>query len=978
MILQRTYNDIFVGRVKELGMIDNFFVSLQENSFLGNIYIEGESGIGKSRLVHEYLKNSKIVNKFTLVCKENEDSMLFPVISFFKNHFEIDPNGAKRSNLKKFNSKFEQLVPDYPNYFSKKEIENSKKICKKVLGLSTNKSKFSKDEIKKSLKIILLIQTQGKPTILTIEDAHWMDNETWSFCESIFLDNKILKYNLGFIFTARATDKKIKNNLFNFKRDNAGLNSEFLFMNINKFDIDDSGSFLQEKLFEIFYTDNDSYDRKQILTSEKSSGLFDLIKKKSDKNPFYMEEILKYLKNKKINLSTVTTDDQFQNYRNIISKKTREDIIAERLKQISKKQQGIIGLAASFKDDVDIKIMNEILKDKQSIANDYIILEKSELLTTINEQNIIFKHAILKKIAYQKLSTKIKRKQHKLIAEAIEKIYQNNIEEYFYDLAFHYGKTADIDKYLYYLEEAAFWGIDCFDYKKAVGYFELLDKKLETQFIIDKLISCEKQNEVPKNINKLAYYRVQMLGLYDILGEYAKFEKIRKELILLVDNKIISHQRVIYNILYKYAEHLFYQNKNDKAILFLKSRLDINIITDLQWVNRLYGLLAYILTENGQLEDAYKILLKQIEINSKLEDNFKDMDVYNSLAIYFNIKGNSEKALVYINSFIDFYLKIKDYHYLFYGYSNKGNAYLGQNKIDEALKIYKLAFDCTLKEKNMRSQATAFENLGRVYFEKGNFIASKRYYMKAIILSKEYNYSQTITSVSINIAILFQTQGLFVKALEYYNIALKLFENLKDTQISSSINANIGELYLLKKDYQKAYSYLNKAIKIDKKLGLGCLNYHLYIMAKILFMQKKYQESSAYLEKVDNKSSDSKLLFLKKILLIITKFYNSASLSEKIYLWNQIFNFNQELFKDNKDREAKISYNLWKMSTTIYTQFDEIEIEKYSREILRIKTLKNNAIHLYTSLYKNCKKYKYKIILRELGEKKYEKVKLHK
>ena len=62
---------------------------------------------------------------------------------------------------------------------------------------------------------------------------------------------------------------------------------------------------------------------------------------------------------------------------------------------------------------------------------------------------------------------------HRLIAIAIEKIYQENIEERYVDLAFHYGQAQVVQKENIYLEKAADYARRNFQNQQALELYKL-------------------------------------------------------------------------------------------------------------------------------------------------------------------------------------------------------------------------------------------------------------------------------------------------------------------------------------------------------------------------------------------------------------------------------------------------------------------------------------------------------------------------
>src|SRR5690606_15482863 len=116
--------------------------------------------------------------------------------------------------------------------------------------------------------------------------------------------------------------------------------------------------------------------------------------------------------------------------------------------------------------EFELPVLTEVMKENQAFAerngNAFVLLkeqiqtaEQGQIWNAMNELRYIFKHSLLRETVYEmQLGTRL-RQLHKLIAAAIDKLYPENIEERFVDLAFHYGQAEVEDKTNEYLEKAA-------------------------------------------------------------------------------------------------------------------------------------------------------------------------------------------------------------------------------------------------------------------------------------------------------------------------------------------------------------------------------------------------------------------------------------------------------------------------------------------------------------------------------------------
>ncbi|HEY7535852.1 MAG TPA: adenylate/guanylate cyclase domain-containing protein, partial [Thermodesulfobacteriota bacterium] len=191
----------FVGREKELELIKNSLEKIKDEK--GQIVgIIGEAGIGKSRLVYEFksLIGDDEINYLEGHCISYGSSLSYlPIVEILKNNFSIDDRdddeGIKvkvEAGINKINGKLKDTTPLLLDLFSVKTDYN---ILKHV------DAEQKRHGIFEILKAILLRESQIKPTVITIEDLHWIDKTSEDFLNH--LSGSISNHRIMLLFTSR-------------------------------------------------------------------------------------------------------------------------------------------------------------------------------------------------------------------------------------------------------------------------------------------------------------------------------------------------------------------------------------------------------------------------------------------------------------------------------------------------------------------------------------------------------------------------------------------------------------------------------------------------------------------------------------------------------------------------------------------------------------------------------------------------------
>ncbi len=167
----------FVGRKKELKNIENILRKIEDKGVL--ILIEGEEGIGKSRLIKE-VKN-KFQNDFIWykgrAYSYTSNFPYYPILEIIKSIWKIKDNEVEEKierKLKKIFAKREIIIP--LEYY-KSLILNFLFLSKKDLLSQWDQS--SKEQLWKILLEEIFISTyKDKPVIFVFDDLHWGDAST--------------------------------------------------------------------------------------------------------------------------------------------------------------------------------------------------------------------------------------------------------------------------------------------------------------------------------------------------------------------------------------------------------------------------------------------------------------------------------------------------------------------------------------------------------------------------------------------------------------------------------------------------------------------------------------------------------------------------------------------------------------------------------------------------------------------------------
>ena len=197
----RTPTTPFIGRDEELGLLARRWQ--QTKSGQGRVVlIEGESGIGKSRLVQTLLERiaEEPYTRLRLFCSPNHrDSALHPTITQLERAAEFHRDDTAEQRL----DKLERMLTQVPV-----NIEEDAPLIAELLSVPASGRypplQFSPQKRKEKTLRALLSQLEGlaahQPVLMLFEDAHWSDPTSMELMDLIVDRARSLRLLLIFTF----------------------------------------------------------------------------------------------------------------------------------------------------------------------------------------------------------------------------------------------------------------------------------------------------------------------------------------------------------------------------------------------------------------------------------------------------------------------------------------------------------------------------------------------------------------------------------------------------------------------------------------------------------------------------------------------------------------------------------------------------------------------------------------------------------
>jgi predicted ATPase len=499
----------FAGRERELELLLDGLE--RSKASRGQAFsIMAEAGVGKSRLLYEFRKTlaSEDLTFLEGRCLSYSRGVAYhPFIDILKANFDIHEGDGDFDIKKKVNRGLKILGADetstFPYLLEVLAVKDSG-IDKIPMSPETKK-----DRIMEAFKQIALKGSEIRTLILAYEDLHWIDKSS----------EELLKYVLESIPGARVLL------IFTYRPEFVhtwGAKSYHSQVTLSRLSN-------RESLIMVSHL---------LGTEELDKDLEEFILEKTEGIPFFIEELIKSLKDLKI---IEREDNRYRiakDIKEVIIPATIQDVIMARVDSLPEETKSLLQTVSAVGREFSYDLIKRLTDlAEQELLSHLSVLKDSELLYErgiFPQSTYLFKHALTQEVAYSSLLLKRRNEIHGKIGMTIEELYPERLDEYYELLAYHYQRSNNMDKAFEYLNLANQKVAKLNAMEEAKAYFEeamtLLDTLPETEENRQRRISLLVNQrwafllllKIPEYYDLLTHYEPMAVGLEDpdLLGAF--------------------------------------------------------------------------------------------------------------------------------------------------------------------------------------------------------------------------------------------------------------------------------------------------------------------------------------------------------------------------------------------------------------------------------------------------------------------------
>jgi class 3 adenylate cyclase/tetratricopeptide (TPR) repeat protein len=415
-----------VGRERELAVLEDLFREVREGR--GQVvFIQGEAGIGKSRLLLEFRRRLEASSSDPTTWLEGrcvsfgQSIPMLPLIDQLHETFGIREGDGEPELIAKVEQGMRAMggleaETSYVRYLFSADPGDP--------AVAAMDASARRNRLFDALRALMLRGATLRPLVLVFEDLHWIDTSTREYLD--FAMDSVAGARAMIILTHRLGQM----HPFPSRSFHTTLNLHHL-----------SVAQALEMATQVLGATDFPEELKTAL-EQKAEGV-----------PLFVEEMTKSL----VELGFLARENGHYRVTKALEDlsvpNTMQDIIMARLDRLSSDGKRMVQLASVIGRQFAVRLLERLAGLTGKLEGVLAELKALEIIYEqwlLAEPGYVFKHAVIQDVAYGSLLVQSRKDLHRGVGEAIEELYRDRLTEHFGKLAHHFTRGEDWSKAMQY------------------------------------------------------------------------------------------------------------------------------------------------------------------------------------------------------------------------------------------------------------------------------------------------------------------------------------------------------------------------------------------------------------------------------------------------------------------------------------------------------------------------------------------------
>jgi predicted ATPase/class 3 adenylate cyclase len=788
---EKIYQGNLIGRDEELQALASFIEPVRKGKYAGVTIVRGEAGVGKSRFVHTFQHSDYFIEFpaqwVALQTEEILQQSFQPFKAWIKKYFGVVDGKSDAENWITFSQAVEELARATPDPLLSAELARTASVLAALVNINQSDTLYESLDAKGryentfiALSVLLRALSLQKPLIIFLEDIHWLDEDTNAFL-SYFVRTLLAdldkEYPIALIATQRPeNDTKVT--------DAAPLHG----INLGRLTSENLAALAQE-----------------ILGAPISNSLHVILNERADGNPFFIEQILRYLAE-----SEMLKKDEHGNFS--ADKKASRSlpmdvraVMIARLDRLSQQVRETVQTASALGREFEVEVLAAMLHHHAELPQYVGQAQRANIWAPLSEIEYIFRHALLRDAAYSMQLLARQRELHQLAVVAMEEVYQKDLEPHCGELAYHAEKGDLKDKALHYLTLAGDLSMSVYLNRQAADYFTHAlgftpadDLRMQFELLIKRVECWHNLGDTAQN------------------DDLERLETLARD---LSDDGLLA--RAFTRRAYYFSTMGDYQNTAKYAFQakeLAQTTRDNAVLLSLQIV------LPDALSHTGKLAEARQYAQEGVEYARKAKDTHSEAYALTALGLVTLELEGPTAARQFQEKAIQLAQQVKDRNLEAKVLNNLANSVgLSQGDYHAARDYFQQSLAIFQEQGNQGGRGLALANLGWISGILGDYPSAMSYYEQALKVSRELGQRLEEMYTYVNLSASAYGQGHAADALKWAQKAQEQAVAANDHIAEGWACFNMGYARLLDGRFDLAVNAFLRSIEIRAETNAAIL-----------------------------------------------------------------------------------------------------------------------------------------------------------
>lgn len=503
---------------------------------------------------------------------------------------------------------------------------------------------------------------------------------------------------------------------------------------------------------------------------ELPEALIQLILLRAGGNPFYIEEFVRTL----IERELVRAQNGQWEVSSVISMETLEipttlrGLMMARVDRLPEDLRNILRDAAVIGLQFSASLLNEVKRRQHGSAN---VLPALERLTEmgllverheVGEQTYAFRHILTQETIYSSLLRSQRPLLHRSIAEAIEQLYAANLIPHIEVLALHYDRSGERSKTLTYMLLAGDRTRQRFANREALEYYS---RALQLAQHVEAYTSEQRRANI---------------GLGDVNQHIGNYEEAIACYRATLDDSAESTLENRVEMMLKLGQVWNKKGNQQEAEIWLRQGLaQLHLATQpLPKVEaQLYSELGWLLLRQGDLSTSQGWLERASQLAAEQQLYGPLSAIFNRLGAVYYTQGHLEKATTAVQKSLELLEQIGDIVGMARPLNNLGILKKNQGDWPGALDSYRRCLEIVERIGDIEGTTIAYSNLGVLYTDLGNWDEAERHLLLDLKLAQQLTNPYHLAQAHRSLGRVYLLRKQWDKSAQHLNAAISLYKD---------------------------------------------------------------------------------------------------------------------------------------------------------------------------------------------------------